>query len=277
MIHILVGHEAAKNLEEAFALDENLKGEIVVLKDTLGVGPIHPNEDEKFIEIRTSFWKDLDTSFPEEEQVLDENTIKLLAVKAQREEEPLCFWMSPCVTDVCAYFWLLTYLKQFPGMLHTINIVGLPFLNEKGQLFYPTNFSQIPAKEFLKTKRLLKEVTPAEYEVEGDEWARLQQENAWVRTYEGGKKIVSKDVSFFDTLIKNSLTDEFQKAHKVVNETMKKITQTLSHLFIEWRIKELIKANSIVINGDMAKHFKDFEIKKVGESAIENNQTTIAV
>jgi peptide deformylase len=75
-------------------------------------------------------------------------------------------------------------------MLHTINIVGLPFLNEKGQLFYPTNFSQIPAKEFLKTKRLLKEVTPAEYEVEGDEWARLQQENAWVRTYEGGKKIV---------------------------------------------------------------------------------------
>ena len=277
MIHILVGHEAAKNLEEAFALDENLKGEIVVLKDTLGVGPIHPNEDEKFIEIRTSFWKDLDTSFPEEEQVLDENTIKLLAVKAQREEEPLCFWMSPCVTDVCAYFWLLTYLKQFPGMLHTINIVGLPFLNEKGQLFYPTNFSQIPAKEFLKTKRLLKEVTPAEYEVEGDEWARLQQENAWVRTYEGGKKIVSKDVSFFDTLIKNSLTDEFQKAHKVVNETMKKITQTLSHLFIEWRIKELIKANSIVINGDIAKHFKDFEIKKVGDSAIENNQTTIAV
>jgi hypothetical protein len=277
MIHILVGHEAAKNLEEAFALDENLKGEIVVLKDTLGVGPIHPNEDEKFIEIRTSFWKDLDTSFPEEEQVLDENTIKLLAVKAQREEEPLCFWMSPCVTDVCAYFWLLTYLKQFPGMLHTINIVGLPFLNEKGQLFYPTNFSQIPAKEFLKTKRLLKEVTPAEYEVEGDEWARLQQENAWVRTYEGGKKIVSKDVSFFDTLIKNSLTDEFQKAHKVVNETMKKITQTLSHLFIEWRIKELIKANSIVINGDIAKHFKDFEIKKVGDSAVENNQTTIAV
>ena len=277
MIHILVGHEAAKNLEEAFALDENLKGEIVVLKDTLGVGPIHPNEDEKFIEIRTSFWKDLDTSFPEEEQVLDENTIKLLAVKAQREEEPLCFWMSPCVTDVCAYFWLLTYLKQFPGMLHTINIVGLPFLNEKGQLFYPTNFSQIPAKEFLKTKRLLKEVTPAEYEVEGDEWARLQQENAWVRTYEGGKKIVSKDVSFFDTLIKNSLTDEFQKAHKVVNETIKKITQTVSHLFIEWRIKELIKANSIVINGDMAKHFKDFEIKKVGDSAVENNQTTIAV
>jgi hypothetical protein len=91
MIHILVGHEAAKNLEEAFALDENLKGEIVVLKDTLEVGPIHPNEDEKFIEIRTSFWKDLDTSFPEEEQVLDENTIKLLAVRAQREEEPLCF------------------------------------------------------------------------------------------------------------------------------------------------------------------------------------------
>lgn len=277
MIHILVGHEAAKNLEEAFALDENLIGEIVVLKDTLGIGPIHPSEDEKFIGIRTAFWKELDASFPEEEQVIDENAIKLLAVRAQREEEPLCFWMSPCVTDVCAYFWLLTHLKQFPGMLHTINIIGLPFLNEKGQLFYPTSFSQIPAKEFLKTKRLLKEVTPAEYEVEGDEWARLQQENAWVRTYEGGKKIVSKDVAYFDTLIKNSLASEFQKANKVVNETMKKITQSVSHLFIEWRIKELIKANSIVINGEIGKSFKDFEIKKVGESVAENNQTSLDV
>ena len=266
MIHILVGHEAAKNLEEAFALDENLKGEIVVLKDTLGVGPIHPNEDEKFIGIRTSFWKELDATFPEEDQVLDENTIKLLAVRAQREEEPLCFWMSPCVTDVCAYFWLLTHLKQFPGMFHTINIIGLPFLNEKGQLFYPTNFSQIPAKD-----------TPAEYEVEGDEWARLQQENAWVRTYEGGKKIASKDVAYFDTLIKNSLSSEFQKANKVVNETMKKITQSVSHLFIEWRIKELIKANSIIINGEMGKSFKDFEIKKAGESQAENNQTSMDV
>jgi hypothetical protein len=98
-----------------------------------------------------------------------------------------------------------------------------------------------------------------------------------VRTYEGGKKIVSKDVAYFDTLIKNSLASEFQKANKVVNETMKKITQSVSHLFIEWRIKELIKANSIVINGEIGKSFKDFEIKKVGESVAENNQTSLGV
>lgn len=272
MIHILVGNEAAKNLEEAFALDENLKGEIVVLKDTLGVGPIAINDDEKFIDVRTNFWKQIDSSFPEEEKVLDENTIKLLAVRAQREEEPLCFWLSPCVSDVCAYYWLLTYCKQFPAMLHTINIIGLPFLNDKGQLFYPSNFSQIPAKEFLKTKRLLKEVTVAEYEVEGDEWAKLQQDNAWVRNYEGGKKITSKEVTFFDGLIKSSLTNEFQKAHKVVSETMKKMTQTVSHLFIEWRIKELIKSEFIVSNGDIEKPFREFEIKKAGELLFEVNE-----
>lgn len=277
MIHILVGHEAAKNLEAAFELDENLKGEIIVLKDTLGIGPILYSEEEKFVDVRTNFWKTLGVSFDEDERVIDEHTIKLLIVKALREEEPICFWMSPCVSDVCAYYWLLPMFKQHPSLLHTINIIGLPFLNEKGQLFYPTNFSQVPPKEFLKTKRLLKEVTVAEFEVEGDEWAKLQQENTWVRIYEGGKKIMSKEVSFFDSLIKNSLTNEFQKATKVVNETMKKITQTVSNNFIEWRIKELIAQEWIVLNGEIEKPFKEYEIKKVGGVNEETNQTSMDI
>ena len=40
MLHIIVGDEAAKNLKAAFELDENLQGEILVLKDTLGIGDL---------------------------------------------------------------------------------------------------------------------------------------------------------------------------------------------------------------------------------------------
>ena len=35
-----MGDEAAKNLKAAFELDENLQGEILVLKDTLGIGDL---------------------------------------------------------------------------------------------------------------------------------------------------------------------------------------------------------------------------------------------
>lgn len=53
MIHIIVGNEAAKNLENAFALDENLLGEIVVLRDTLGIGEIESTPEISHDEIRT--------------------------------------------------------------------------------------------------------------------------------------------------------------------------------------------------------------------------------
>ncbi|MBL7767255.1 MAG: DUF1835 domain-containing protein [Chitinophagaceae bacterium] len=273
MIHILVGQLAADNLKAAIELDENLQGDIVVLQDTLGIGPLSSEEELSFDALRTQFWSQLQA-----EPVIeckDEETIKQTLERALAEEEPLCFWLGPCVTDVMAYYWLLPYFKPHPGVLHTINIIGLPFLNEKGQLFYPQSFSQIPAKEFTKTKRLLKEVSPAEYETEGDEWGRLIAEQTWVRIYEGGKKIISKDVHHYDALIKSSLTAEFQKGSKVLNEAQKKCTQTLSHLFLEWRLRQMIAQEQMTVNGDTSKTLREFEVKKVAEPAASSEAEVV--
>jgi len=268
MIHIIAGDEAAKNLEAAFLLDENLRGDVLILKDMLGIGPIELDAEMNHDEVRTECWKIMSPNQIDHTSQDLHNVLQLIE-KAVAEEEPVCFWMAPCVTDVCAYFWLLPYFKKQADMLHTINIIGLPFLNEKGQLFYPKNFSEVVPTEFLKTKRLLKKVTVAEYEVEGDEWTKLQTESTWVRVYEGGKKIVSKELTYYDSLLSTSLTTEFQKGTKVVNEAMKKCTQTLTSVFLEWRLRELVTSQAVAINGDVEKGLKDFEVKKVGEPAAE--------
>ena len=268
MIHIIAGDEAAKNLEAAFLLDENLRGDVLILKDMLGIGPIELDAEMNHDDVRTECWKIMSPNQIDHASQDQHNVLQLIE-KAVAEEEPVCFWMAPCVTDVCAYFWLLPYFKKYADMLHTINIIGLPFLNEKGQLFYPKNFSEVVPTEFLKTKRLLKKVTVAEYEVEGDEWTKLQTESTWVRVYEGGKKIVSKELTYYDSLLSTSLTTEFQKGTKVVNEAMKKCTQTLTSVFLEWRLRELVTSQAVAINGDVEKGLKDFEVKKVGEPAAE--------
>ena len=262
MIHIIVGDMAAANLNKAMGIDENLVGDIVVLKDTLGIGGIVVEEDKTHDEIRTEFWRLIN---PLAEIVCeDEARLQAAITKALAEEEPLCFWMSPCVSDMCAYYWILTYTKQYPGLLHTINIVGLPFINDKGQLFYPNNFSQILPTEFIKTKRLLKEVTIAEYETEGDEWQNFQMHNTMVRVYDGGKSVKSKDESYFDTLIINAITAELQKGSKIVSEALKKTTQSVSHHFLEWRLRILIESGGYFVQGDLTKGFKDFEVKFEG-------------
>ncbi len=262
MIHIIVGDEAAKNLRAAIDLDENLKGEVIVLKDTLGIGNILSTPEIGHDEIRTETWRTIIPGF--EQVVAEESTLKDGMSNAMLHEEPMCFWMAPCVSDVCAYYWLLPYFKMMPGVLHTINIIGLPFLNEKGQMFYPANFSEVPPKEFIKTKRLLKEVSVSEFEVEGDEWNRLQQENTWVRIYEGGKKISSKDISYFDAIIKTLVGAEKQKGNKVVQEAMKKITQSVSSHFIEYRLRQLLHQGAFVFTGNIDGPLKELEISKLG-------------
>lgn len=263
MIHIIVGEEGAQKLGEAFLLDENLQGEVLVLQDKLDIGSLQIEEEKNHDDARNEVWKKI--SMFHENTIQDRNQLKLLIAKALREEEPVCMWLAPNASDVCAYYWLLPYFKAYPEVLHTINIIGLPFLNEKGQLFYPSHFGQIPAKEFLKTKRLLKEVTLSEYEVDGDEWKRLQDDDEVLRLYDGGKKVSSKPAHHFDILIKNSITTEFQKGSKVVNETLKKINHSFHPAYIEWRLRELITDESITYQGDTNKTSKDFEVKKVGK------------
>ncbi len=270
MIHILVGEMAAKQLEAAFDLDENLKGDIFVLKDTLGIGFLKSMDEENHDKIRTDFWKSIIPNFSEE--LDDEKRLLEIIDKAVPDEEPLCLWLSPCVSDVCAYYWLMKYTKQYPGLLHTINCIGLPFLDENGKVFYPTNYSEVPPKEFLKTKRLLKEVSLAEYEVEGEEWEKLCAENEEVRIYEGGKKISSHDSSYFDKFIFAALQNDFSKATKIVNEVLKNCKQTLADGFIENRLKTLIKEGFVVSNIENLDVIKNVEVKKMGASTNETKE-----
>lgn len=270
MIHLLTNEEAAKNLEAAFALDENLKGNIVVLKDHLEHGPLTPDEDEaNHDELRTAFWQPL--SLHHVPHPIDDRLQILQCIDtAIAEEEPVCFWMAPNAHDVCAYYWLLSFFRKHEDMLHVIQINGLPFLNEKGQLFYPKSFSEVLPKEFGKTKRLLKRVTPAEFEVDGDEWKRLLAENAWVRLHEGGKKLLTRDAAYFDNLILSCIGNDFQKAQKIVTEAVKKaLPHSLHPLFAEWRLRQLVEQGELIVQGDATRSLREYELRKPGSPTVD--------
>jgi hypothetical protein len=263
LVHIMVGNAAEKNLLEAQLLDETLLGDIVVLKDTLGIGPIAVPEGSTFSQVRTDFWKSIMPTWPENDVVTDTETIfKLL--DNLNEETKVWFWMAPCITDVCAYFWLMPFFKKHTGVLHCISINSLPFFNEKGSLFYPKNFSEIIPKEIIKCKRLAKDISPADYELEGDEWDRLAGENALIRTSEGGKKVVSKNDNFYDVALLNQMqfTNDFIKAHKLVNQAMGKITDTVSDQFVIHRLRTLVANETLIVQGDTNKALNNWEVKK---------------
>ena len=54
----------------------------------------------------------------------------------------------------------LSQLAEFQGRIFILYLNNLPFINEKGAIFYPTTLFSIPPKEFIKAKKLARPVTP---------------------------------------------------------------------------------------------------------------------
>ena len=266
-MHIVFQQEDVKTLSKTFELDDSLRSDIFEIKDDFAVGPLQNIYSDEGIEERKQWWRNVlaggdydghvDTG-----EVNDSKTIDKIKEKLKKdEEEAVWIWVAPNKHDVSGYYWLMSQLKEFEGRVYVLMLNNLPFINDKGNIFYPENLYEIPPREFLKAKKLARQITASEFEIDPDEWIKICNENKMVRILEGAKKLSQHDADFFDKYIMEYITPDWQKAGKVIHQVLSKAKQTTGDAYLLWRIKELIAADAIDSQGEL-KNMKDFEIKK---------------
>lgn len=254
-------------MKQVIEMDETLAGEVVQIKDDFAIGPLAGIETEEGWQARVEWWRNLLQGSPYGEELAgsfdDRETVKQL--KAKLDENPaeeLWIWMGQNQHDVMGYYWLMPQFREYQGRVMILYLNNLPFINEKGQIFYPSWLHEIQPKEFVKAKKLARPVTLSEFEIDPDEWRKIAEENAMVRILEGGKKIVGKEESFYDAEILKNITAEWQKATRVLTNTLHRMKIKTGDVFIMWRMKHLINEGKIEVTGDISKGWKDFDIKK---------------
>lgn len=267
MIHIVFNEADIDVLQKAIELDETLQGEVLQVEDDYAVGPLKDIYTEDGIAARRAWWKEVLTG-TDLEKKLDDGEIddnKLVAFIIERlqnnEEEKVWIWAAQNKHDVSGYYWLISQLKDFQGRIYILYLNNLPFINEKGQLFYPEWISTIQPKEMTKAKKLARLVTPSEFEVDPDEWTKLCNEEKGVRLLEGGKKLGQKDYDFYDADLKNFISGDWQKASKIINQFLSKNKHTTGDMYLLWRLKQLVATDLYDVQGEL-KNMKDFELKK---------------
>lgn len=274
MIHIVFQTADVEVLSKAMELDESLKGDIFEIKDEWGVGPLAGLDTEEGWKAREDWWRELMQYSPYSPDTVgsfdDRETVKAIREKlAASEQEEAWIWMGQNQHDVTGYYWLMPQLREFQGRVMILYLNNLPFINEKGQLFYPWGVHEILPKEALKAKRLSRPITLSEYEVDPDEWRKLSEENAMVRILEGGKKIVGKDVNFYDAEILKNISGDWQKASRVLHNTLNRMKIKTGDVFLAWRIRQLVQEGKLDVNGDVTKGWKEFEIKQKTAQQLE--------
>ena len=272
MIHIVFNTADIAAIEAAIELDETLAGKVVEIKDDYAVGPLLDIYETEGYQIRRDWWQNVLAHSPYTDQldIVDDKLTahQLLNALNHDENEVLWIWMGQNAHDVSGYYWLMSQFKEYQGRIQVLYLNNLPFLNEKGQLFYPTYLSHIQPKEFLKAKKLARPITLSEFELDPDEWKKLCMENEGVRFLEGGKKLVSMHIGCYDKEILSLLTKNAQKLPSALNNIMGKLKVKLGDAFVVFRLKALEEAGKLVIVGDWAKGWKDMVIQMPGGSSV---------
>lgn len=281
MTHIVFQELDIDVLKKAQELDETLGGEILLVRDDYAVGPLENIYEVEGYQQRREWWRRLLELSPyNTDQLMEMVDDRLLVHKLKKrldedEKEIVWIWMGQNQHDVCGYYWLMSQLSDYQGRIFVLYLNNLPFINEKGNIFYPTTIHQILPKEFLKAKKLARKITLSEFEVDPDEWRKLCAENAVVRILEGGKKIVSKDADFYDKEILAGLTAEPQKGAKAMVNILGKMKLKTGDVFLLWRMKNLAAEEKVEIIGDTAKGWKDFDVKLKTAAPITTEGPTI--
>lgn len=270
MIHLVFESANVEALNKAIELDESLLGDIVEIKDDFAVGPLADIYETEGYRQRRDWWKNVLEFSPYTEQldmVDDKLTVHNLLKRLDEEpDQQVWIWMGQNAHDVCGYYWLMSQLKNYQGRIHILYLNNLPFINEKGNIFYPTSLFEIQPKEFLKAKKLARPITLSEFEVDPDEWKKYCNENAAVRFLEGGKKLAAKEVDFYDRDILNIVNFGPQKLLKLIGTALNKMKVKTGDAFLVWRIREMVAEGKLEVTGDWAKGWKDLVVKLPGES-----------
>lgn len=276
MIHIVFNAADVDVLKQAIALDETLAGEVKQVKDDYAVGPLTNIYTPEGIEARKNWWRDVlaggDYDGKADAGEVDDNELVagLVEQLASNQDEIIWIWAAQNKHDVSGYYWLMSQLKDFQGRIFILYLNNLPFINEKGNIFYPEWLHVIPPKEFIKAKRLARPVTLSEFEVDPDEWTKICNEDRGVRLLEGGKKLVQKDYDFYDAELKTFITTDWQKASRLIHQFLSKAKNTTGDAYLLWRLKGMIAAGALDTQGE-AKKMKDFEIK-LKAAALQPNE-----
>ena len=276
MIHIVFQSADVSVLKKAQELDEQLAGEIIEIKDDYAVGPLTALDKPEGWQARRDWWKMLLETSNEYDpaetlsMVDDKMTLHQLKEKLKEDEREVAWiWAAHNKHDVSGYYWLISQLESFAGRVFILYLNNLPFINEKGNIFYPTNLFEIQPKEFLKAKKLSRPVTPGEFELDPDEWKRLCIEGKMVRKLEGGKKLSQENEDYYDPAILKYVTGDFQRGNRILQQFYTKEKETTGDVFVLWRIKKMATEKGWEIRGDISKSSKDFELRDPSMPAIK--------
>ncbi|MBS1731073.1 MAG: DUF1835 domain-containing protein [Bacteroidetes bacterium] len=265
MTHIVFQEADIATLKQALEMDESLSGNVWLVRDDFAVGPLLHLEVEEGMNIRKDWWRKILKYAPHIHADLetdDRKTVNdLISLVKSDASQEIWIWVAPNVHDRCGYYWLVCQLENILTNIRIVNLGNLPFINEKGSLFYPSNLFDIRPIELWKARKLAVPLSIHSFEAIRDEWSKLSSNESCIRILEDEKTIVAKPIDYFDKNILSGISTTPQTLQKILFHLLGKLKIKTGDAFLAWRISELCQEGKLSAIGNWENGWKEITIQ----------------
>jgi len=262
-IHLVYSNSGRGTLESYFRTHfSNDSIQIHCIYNDLTTGPLSdftsPSDYEKF----TSYWKTIDAvCSPNAVEDSNENDFSFSELSTEfsidfPKEKQLIIWYGNEAGEKLMLYRYCNLLKE--RELFETNLDDWPMNSENDS---KTNCLAIQNPEDLNgILNIVKEIDNTLRSFYADEWERLKKDQKTNRILQDDD-LISVNEDYYDQSILNNCTSEYQKAARIIGETMGQQESTVGDHYLWYRVHTLINQNLLECQGSKAT-MRDLEIRK---------------
>jgi hypothetical protein len=259
-IHIVFGRIGRRTLIDSDIIDLN-KSQIISLNDILNIGPacdMHTSED---IKKREDWLHGIfgDTSYPPVKQ--DLKSIETIVENADNIDE-IFIWTGYYASEIISTARLIYHLSKLDKPIFIANYPNTPVKSIYGDIIYPKALVQtaiFQVKDIFEQFELIDKSELTEW-INLWEKVKLKNGQLWIRDNKG--QITVEKTDYFDSFLLSNCDENFQKATRVIGETLADIDFNVSDSYLNWRLKQLALNRKIETQGRLIE-IRDYEVKKI--------------
>lgn len=221
-----------------------------LFRTNLDVGYINEPEDSDYR--KTVSWR-LATAYTDEtDEELLEWSNKYpgweYLCSAMEKEESLRIWYSENPKELCGFYYLCSLLTTYPVDVFAVHVPDRKQYGKDGTYRPVYTTGQLDSDDVGEIVESAVKLSAEEIKMYADEWNRLKQENAPLRTVIAGR-IVSVYESFYDSIIWKYIPTEPMTEARICGDALYAM-QYIHHGWLTLRIQKMIDNGMIIIAED---------------------------
>ncbi|QBQ41917.1 DUF1835 domain-containing protein [Sphingobacterium psychroaquaticum] len=254
-LHIIFGLHSKNLLMQSEQIDPE-RSEILVLHDSLSLGPLYDLYDKKSSEYRNLWWDKIGATKLKEDEVnyiLDETNNVKNAIDKSDNYDNIYLWLGHNTDEIILTARILHYLKEVAIPVFKLNLTKTIFTNDKGMETEFHSIQMMKAEHVQGVSKYFEELNINDKTYYASLWEQIGKEQSFVRIFGKSMNYVSGDETFLDQFLINNCKETVQTSSYVVAYTLFELWNHygfgcgIGDLFLYYRLRQLGKMGKIEI------------------------------